>query len=277
MSRARRKTQRAKPKAELKPQPKWWRQAATWIIAHFAAGYMIATVALGALFLVTASLGTVTNDDIAAAAVLQASFHKQAIFYHRDPTQKEAFPAIFYLPKTGAPKLVCETVSGGDVLKSSSIRVSNRFGKSMQSVINATEWVLGFFYEIKFPTTLLATAKEVRDPNFGQGLLNLHSDLLEVASFALYNKSCAAAVGDLLKSKDALVCQTHWFIRSPDQRQLLVVGVAPFCIIPSSAPEGLKASSDDLESSFRYQMPFFTKIKFYLGLVHAEVDREPRP
>jgi hypothetical protein len=71
---------------------------------------------------------------------------------------------FFQMSKTSEPRLVCGFVPEAEVVDSSSIRISNRFGETMQIVLNFLEWGVGLFYEIHFPTTLQATAKEVRDP-----------------------------------------------------------------------------------------------------------------
>jgi fumarate reductase subunit D len=56
--------------------------ASIW--THFAAGNAIAAVVLGVLFLVTAIFGTVTNDDIAAAGMLQDPNGKGLVPRHSD-------------------------------------------------------------------------------------------------------------------------------------------------------------------------------------------------
>lgn len=70
MPRLRKKTAR---KGSSEPQPRWRRLGTTWIFTHFATGYVVAMVALGSLFLVTAVIGTVTKDDIAAAGMVRAT------------------------------------------------------------------------------------------------------------------------------------------------------------------------------------------------------------
>jgi hypothetical protein len=77
-------------------------------------------------------------------------------------------------------QLLCGAVPETEVVRSSKIRISNRFGKTMQGVISIVEWGVGLVHEIHFPTTLEApTAKEVRDPNFGQRTFNLQQPDLE--------------------------------------------------------------------------------------------------
>jgi hypothetical protein len=205
---------------------------ATWIVTHFAAGYVVAAVALGVLFLVTATFGTVTNDDIAAAGMLQTPRGQEQVLYYREHTRTQVLPAFFQMSKTSAPRVVCGIVPEAEVVDSSSIRISNRFGTTMQSVLNALEWVVGLFYEIHFPTTLQATAKEVRDPNFAHRMLDLQqARLREMQDTALRNPNCDAVVIALLNN-NALVCPATWFLRSPDQQELLAVGISRWCLIP---------------------------------------------
>jgi hypothetical protein len=249
---------------------------ATWIVTHFAAGYVVAAVVLGVLFLATAMLGTVTDDDIGAAGMFQASHGKEQVFYYRDRTRTQLLPAFFQMPKTGGgPRLVCGIVPEAEV-DSSSIRISNRFGKTMQSVLNALEWAVGLFYEIHFPTTLQATAKEVRDPNFGHRILDLQQpDLLKMQDTALRNPSCDAAILALLEN-NALVCPATWFLRSPDRQELLAVGISTYCITLDTDTKPRLAGSDDPGplSQGEDHTPLSTKIKIQLGILHVEVDQK---
>jgi hypothetical protein len=287
-----RKTRRTKQKVQPEPPPKPWRRAATWIVTHFAAGYVVAAVALGVLFLVTATLGTVTNNDVTAAGMLQAPDGKERIFYYRDRPRTQLLPAFFQISKANEARVVCGVVPEAEVVDASSIRISNRFGKAMQSVLNALEWAVGLFYEIHFPTTLQATAKEVRDPNFGQQMLDLQRfDLLKMQRRALLNPECDAVVDALLNS-GARVCPATWFLRSPDRHELLAVGISPFCVIlnpgAKSHPVGSEASgplpkAKDIGTEppgplFQAEdtTPLFTKIKIQLGILHVEVDHKGR-
>jgi hypothetical protein len=240
--------------------------------AHFAAGYAIAAVVLGVLFLVTATFGTVTDDDVAAAGNPQQYYDKRAVyFYYRDPTRNQ-MPAFLQLSKTDQPRLVCSITAEAKV-DSSSIRVSNRLGRTLQSVLNALEWAVGLFYDVHFPTTLEATAKQVRDPNFGQQNLDvLQPDFMKMQITAMSNPSCDAAVVALLKNDaTALVCPVVRFWRLPQRQELLVIGVFHFCLTLPGETQPREIGRHNL-SEVEGLAPLLTKIKIKLGVLRAEVE-----
>jgi hypothetical protein len=277
---SRRKARRNKQKAESELQPKRWRQFPTWVGTHFAAGYAIAAVVLGVLFLVTAIFGTVTNDDIAAAGMLQDPGGKGLVVYWRDPPAPEQLsahlPALLVLSQTSAPKVLCNIKSAE--VAPVSVRISNRFGKTMQSVLNALEWAVGLFYEIHFPTTLEATAKQVRDPNFGQRIIDLlQLDLRETETKALNNPYCSEAVTAYLKyDANALVCPATWFWRSPDPQKFLAIGISARCIAVATDTKPRLIGGDERRPSYRGAgyPSLFTATKIKLGVLHAEVEHK---
>jgi hypothetical protein len=238
---------------------------------HFAAGYAIAAVVLGVLFFVTATFGTVTDDDVAAAGNPQQYDKRAVYFYYRDPTRKQ-MPAFLHLSKTDQPRLLCSITSEAKV-DSSSIRVSNRLGRTLQSVLNALEWAVGLFYDVHFPTTLEATAKQVRDPNFGQQNLDvLQPDFMKMQLTAMSNPSCDAAVGAILKNDaTALVCPVVRFWRLPQRQELMVIGVFPFCLTLLEETQRREVGRHNL-SEVEDLTPLLTKIKIKLGVLRAEVE-----
>jgi hypothetical protein len=273
MPRLRKKAAR---KGSSEPQPRWWRLGTTWTFTHFATGYVVATVALGSLFLVTAVIGTVTKDDIAAAGMVRATKVRDQVFYFREPLRTQMLPVFFEISKTSEPRLVCGIVPE-DAIVNVNIRISNRFGKTMQGVLNSLQWVLGLFYEIHFPTTLQATAKEVLDPNFGQRLLDMQdmqpADIFIKQRKAMFDPSCEAEVLALLKSSpSALVCPATRFLRSPDQQEILAVGILTRCVTLAGESEG--RSLQDFKGEDH--TPWLTKMKIKLGILHAEIDQKRR-
>jgi hypothetical protein len=260
--------QKGEPESQFK---RLWR-VATWILNHFTAGGWIAAVTLGVLFLVVATFGTVTKDDIATVGRLQ-SVHPTKLFYFSKPLRTETLPALFEISKTGPRALPsCEIVEQTKVVQSVSIHISNRFGKTMQGVLNTLEWAVGLFYEIKFPTTLQATVNEVLDPNFGgEQVLDLQrqtdADLIKTRHAVLDNLECEAAVVRLLKNDaNALVCSAISFLRSPDSQEILGVEISAFCITLAGDRKPRTLAAD--------YTPFLSFIKYDLGLLHTEVDRK---
>jgi hypothetical protein len=272
-----RQTRRTKQKGQPEPQPKRWRRLATWVVTHFAARYVLAAVVLGVLFLVTATFGTVTNDDIAVAGMLHTPHGQEQVFHYREHTRTQVLPALFQMSKTNVPRLVCAIVPEAEVVDSSSIHISNRFGTTMQSVLNALEWVVGLFYEIHFPTTLQATAKEVRDPNFAHRYLDLQQPGFMETHTALRNPNCERAVSALLQN-NALVCPATWFLRSPDRQELLAVGISRHCLsLPTDAtPRSIGSDDPGALSRGEDHTPLFTKVKIQLGILHVEVVHKGR-
>jgi hypothetical protein len=249
---------------------------AIWIATHFAAGYTAAAVVLGVLFLVTAILGTVTNDDIAAAGISRAPKGRHHLFYYHDRERKRSLPAFFQMSKTSEPRLICGFAPEGGVvvIDSSNVRISNRFGETMKGVLNFLEWAVGMFYEIHFPTTLQATAKEVHDPNFGHQTIDVQQpDYMRMTETALKDPQCAAAVHALLK-ENVLVCPAAWFLRSSDGESLLAVAIYLRCLSLPGDTEVRSVSSDDLRRLPKLNTPLFTTIKFQLGILHTEVDQK---
>ena len=220
-----------------------------------------------------ATFGTVTDGDLAAAGTLQHLHGKGHMYYYRDRSGTQ-LPALLQLSKTAEPRLVCSITSEVQV-NSSSIRISNRLGKSLQSVLNTMEWVVGLFYDIHFPTTLEATAKQVRDPNFGQQNLDLlKADYTKMVHAAMSNPSCSAAVLGLLRNdENALVCPVNWFWRLPHQPELVVVGVFPLCVVLPGATQPRLSGRDNLREVWGLT-PLLTKIKISLGILHVEVEHK---
>ena len=267
----RKKRTRRERKSEL--QPRWWQSGTTWILSHFAAGYIIAAVMLGALFLVTATLGTVTNDDLAAAGVPHTGQRRDQVVYYNQPLETQTLPVFFEISKTREPRLLCGILPKAEdkVVTSSNIRISNRFGQRMQGILVGLEWVVGLFYNIHFPTTIETIAKEVLDPNFGQQVLEMQrTDLNKTQNAALLEPGCDAAVSAVLKrDPNALVCPTTWFLRSPNnQRELLAVGILTRCVTLADETQArsFRPTKDMDETAW------LTKIKFQLGFLQTEVN-----
>jgi hypothetical protein len=261
---------RVKRKDEPETQPKRWR-VGHWFVDHFAAGYVVAAVTLGALFLVTGTLGTVTNDDMAAVGNGNVQ-----TFYFSEPMRTQASPVFFEISKTKEPRLLCgivaETMAQTPAVNSVKIHISNRFGRRMQGVLNTLQWAIGLFYDIQFPTTLQTTVKEVLDPNFAQQVFDLQeqrdADLLKMQNAALRTPGCEDAVVSLLKENaNALICLARWSLRSPDGEKILAVGVSTRCITLANDKARGFAVAD--------YTPLLTKIKMKLGLLKIEVDRKP--
>jgi hypothetical protein len=256
-------------KAEPEPQPKRWRQVPAWIWTHFAAGNAIAVVVLGVLFLATATFGTVTNNDVAVAGMLRDPNGKGLVVYlHRPDPAPTGLPALLYLSKTGwAPLCILPAAK----VEPSTVRISNRLGKTMQSVLNTLEWAVGLLYEIHFPTTLDAIAKQVRDPNFAQRNLDLlQYDSLITGEMELNSPQCNLVVTTILKKDpNALVCPAIWFWSDPDRKELLQVGVSTFCITLANESKPRLASGENLGHP-----PLFTRIKIQLGILQAEVEHK---
>jgi hypothetical protein len=224
---------------------------------------------LGALFLVAATFGTVTDDDVAAAAALEFS---GPLYYFHDETRTE-LPAILHLSKTHEPRLLCSLISEAKV-DTSNTRVSNRLGKALQSVLNTLEWGVGLFYDIHFPTALEATAKQVRDPNFGQqDLERLQADYNKQMA-VLSDRDCSASIMTVFRNDpNAEVCAIRRFWRLPHREKRLVVGVYPLCIVPVGTKKAQHSSYDN-SSSVWSLMPLRTKMKLRLGILRAEVEQK---
>lgn len=191
----------------------------------------------------TATLGTVTNDDLAVVGVPHTAQRKDQAVYYRQPLQAQTLPVFFEISKTREPRLLCGILPKTEdkVVASSNICISNRFGQSMQGILIGLEWVVGLFYDIHFPTTIETTAKEVLDPNFGQQVLEMQqADIRKTQNAALLEPDCDTVVTAVLKSDpNALVCPTTWFLRSPNNPQeLLAVGILTRCITLADETKG---------------------------------------
>jgi hypothetical protein len=147
LSRQRPKRQRIEPKAVSESKPKTIWKWASWLATHFTTGHVIALVSLGVAFLLTATFGTVTNDDMAALAILDAPRSKgQVILRYRPPPGFALLPALFTIERLshGGIKVypTCMyNVPEEQTVDTSSVRISNRLGKTMQVVLSTMEWL----------------------------------------------------------------------------------------------------------------------------------------
>jgi hypothetical protein len=263
--RSRRKTARRKERPEPETTLQRWKRWARSVSAYSGALYAIPVV-LGVLVLLAATLGTVTDDDV--FALLRGEDRHTLRLQDASGAPPTVLPGL--VQTTGGhganPIGGCD-IAALDLQESKGptlFHIENRFGKSMHTLLGKLEWFVGLFYDVHFPATLEAVAKEVRNPAFGQrDYHNIRKDSPEFrrAVDVVNNEACGSAVGQLLR-QGVKVCIAADVLRAD---KVVAVRLVPLCLtledatIPVLAPEG-KVSA-------------LTKFKASLGMLDTKFER----